>query len=106
MINAIKIALLPIAALALIAAPAAAETRSIEVSYAGLDLTSPAGVAAFDRRIAGAVRTICGSAGADLVSGHAVRKCRAQAFDSVGRQKTAVIAAAETRARSQVLASR
>lgn len=110
MINAIKTALLPItafgAALALIAAPAAAQTRSVEVSYSGLDLTAPAGVAELDRRIAGAVRSICGRAAADLTSRQQVKDCRAEAFGSVGRQKTAAIAAAQTQRQMQELASR
>lgn len=106
MIKAITTALLPIAALALAATPAVAETRSVEIRYAGIDLTAPAGVAELDRRIAGAVRQICGTAAGDLLARQQVRNCRAEAFGSVGRQKNAAIAAAQTQRQMQVLASR
>ena len=44
---------------ALLAAPAAARERSIIVSYADLDLTTPAGAAELDRRIEAAAEKVC-----------------------------------------------
>ena len=48
--------------LAFITTPASAETRSISVQYADLDLDSPAGLAALESRIQAAAQRICGRA--------------------------------------------
>jgi UrcA family protein len=51
-----------------------------EVSLAGLDLSSDAGVTMLDRRIARAVSEVCGRAdGREVVVASLARKCRAQA---------------------------
>jgi UrcA family protein len=56
--------------------PALADTQSIPVSFAGLDLTSPAGQATLNRRIGYAVRTICGTPDIrDLAATTAAREC-------------------------------
>ena len=46
--------------LAAFSTPASAETRSVQVQYADLDLTSPAGVATLEGRIEAAAKKICG----------------------------------------------
>jgi UrcA family protein len=43
-----------------IATPASAETQSVSVKYADLDLSSPAGMGALEGRIEAAARKICG----------------------------------------------
>jgi len=65
----------------LIAAPASAtgQERSVTVRYADLDLSSPAGKRALDRRIARATETVCGSyAGAGDQEAREIQECRAQ----------------------------
>ena len=59
-----KITTIALAALSLAAfsTPASAETRSVAVQYADLDLDSPAGMAALEGRIAAAAERICGKA--------------------------------------------
>lgn len=46
--------------LAAFATPASAETQSVSVTYADLDLDSPAGMAALESRIEAAAKKICG----------------------------------------------
>ena len=46
--------------LAVISTPASAETQSVAVQYADLNLSSPAGMAALQGRIEAAARKICG----------------------------------------------
>lgn len=48
--------------LATLSTPVSAETQSITVQYADLDLTSSAGMATFEGRIAAAAWKICGKA--------------------------------------------
>jgi UrcA family protein len=43
-----------------VSTPASAETQSISVPYADLDLTNPAGVVTLEGRIAAAAKRICG----------------------------------------------
>lgn len=101
------IAVLPLAALVLVAVPATAETYSVKVSYAGLDLTKPAGVAELDHRINRAVISICGSGGEiDLVARNEVRRCLKGAFDSVEKQRDIVIAEARSSSDRQQLAAK
>jgi UrcA family protein len=56
-----KIIVLALAALSLagVSTPAAAETMSVAVQYSDLDLSSPAGLAALERRIEAAAKRIC-----------------------------------------------
>ncbi len=61
----------------------APETVTVRISYADLNLASAAGRARLDRRIAGAARSICGSAFAtDLNMSALVSACRADAIAS------------------------
>jgi UrcA family protein len=79
---------LALAVLACAAVPAAAETARIPVSYAGIDLTTPAGVAALDARIADAVDEICGRPfPATLQQRSAIRRCQQEAQASVQSQR-------------------
>jgi UrcA family protein len=92
--------LLPLAILAatLSAAPAAAQQpvsadRTLAVRHADLDLTSPAGVAALDRRISAAVRLACGAASdADLHGKNRVQQCRADTLAGIAPQRAQAIA--------------
>ena len=69
-------------ALAAFATPAAAQTISVDVSYADLDLTSPQGQAVLDRRIHSAAREICGGneqrTGSRIVMNTKMRTCIAE----------------------------
>ena len=74
--------ILVIAALSVSAAvPALAQTSARRtVSYADLDLTTPAGRARLDRRVNAALETACGSyAGALDYEVHEIDRCRAEA---------------------------
>jgi UrcA family protein len=83
--------MMPVAFLAAATGPAAAETRAVAVSYADLDLSSPAGIAAFDRRVAASVKQVCNGGTRDLVEAAATRQCRAQASaNAKAQQRTAV----------------
>jgi len=80
------------------AAPAAASIAvpagSRIVSYADLDLNSPAGRARLEQRIGAAVRVICGEPlRGDLRNERAVRACRAATLANVVRPATAAIPA-------------
>ena len=87
------------------ASAAVASPSRIPVSYGGLDLTTPAGIAALDARIEGAVRRICGRAyPVELQSQADVHRCRAEARLSVQAQRGDALASAQNR-RTQ-LASR
>ena len=58
----ITIAALAALSLAAFSTPASAESRSVAVQYADLDLDSPAGMAALEGRIQAAAQRICGKA--------------------------------------------
>ena len=76
--------------------PPNAEERSQTVGFADLDLTTQQGIERFDRRIANAVRTVCGwEDPRDLAIKRAVRECRAQAFAGIADAREAVILAAQ-----------
>ena len=80
-----------------IAAPPAAPTRI--VSYADLDLASPAGRARLDQRLAAAARAVCGDAFAtDLRTLAQVRACRAEtlanAYAAAGLGSVEIVSAA------------
>lgn len=81
-------------ALALFAVPAA-EAPSVSVAYADLDLSSTAGRATLDRRIARAVDAVCPDTNAwRPAAADALRNCREAAF----RQAETVRAKAVARA--------
>lgn len=63
------------------ATPAFAQQRASQaVDLTGLDLSTPAGRARFERRIAGALDTVCGSyAGASSYEVAEIDRCRTQA---------------------------
>lgn len=76
--------------------PPNAEQQSQTIGFADLDLTTPQGVATLDRRIANAVRSVCGwEDSRDLPAQSAVRECRAKAFADVADEREAVILAAQ-----------
>jgi UrcA family protein len=79
------------------AAPALAqEDVSIHVSYADLNLASPAGAAVFHQRLDNAVTTICGRPGGrDLGQATIVKACRDNTGLTASRLERQAIAAAE-----------
>ena len=80
----------------LAAQPAAdAEQASIRVSFADLDLGSPAGRATFDRRIERAIDVLCGQPDRNLDMATPVFKCRAAAQASASPQRQLAVAAAQ-----------
>lgn len=97
MIKAILSASMLIAAA--IASPASARDfdTTVEIVRTGdLNLASPRGVAALDRRIAAAVSNICGSADTrDLVMSRAVQACRVATRASAADQRLTALAAAQ-----------
>jgi UrcA family protein len=88
--------------------PASAQSAapaSVAVSTADLDLHSPAGIAALDRRIQVAIRTLCGEASdVDVHGKNAVGRCRAETLATIAPQRAQAIALAR-RSTSTVLAS-
>lgn len=78
--------------LAIGGAPAVAQTGAFSVSYADLNLASPAGRATLDRRIGNAARAICGEAPTplDLRADRLVRACRAELTESARQQVSAI----------------
>lgn len=76
-------------ALALVAnaAPAAAETRSISVSYEDLDLSSPSGIATLHGRIQTAAKKVCGRAEVrEIADGLDQQRCMAAVSRSTSVQ--------------------
>lgn len=73
-------------------APALGQTGAFSVSYADLNLASPAGRATLDRRIGSVARMVCGEAPAplDLRAEGLVRACRAELAASARQQVTAI----------------
>ena len=102
--------LLSLAALAaaFTAMPASAQTpapATVAVSTADLDLRSPAGIAALDRRIHAAVHTLCGDASdVDIHGKNVVGRCRTATLAAVAAQRDQAIALAR-RSTATVLAS-
>lgn len=82
-------------ALAASAAPASAKTVSVDVAYADLDLTSPQGQSALDRRIDTAARHICGGdqqrTGTRIVDNAKMRVCVAEVKARAASQVAAVM---------------
>lgn len=72
-------------ALAAVSTPASAETKSVAVQYADLDLTSASGMATLEGRIAAAARKICGKPEARSVhDGADYQRCIDETHASVG----------------------
>ena len=70
------------------------EPVSRMVPYADLDLSTPAGLARFDTRIASAIEEACGSTVSVDLRGRAdIRRCRAEARASAAPQRERVLAA-------------
>jgi UrcA family protein len=98
------------AALALVAAPAAAQgpasaNAPLVVSYADLDLSSEAGVRALDRRIWTAVEQACGAVSDfDLAGKNQVRDCQDETLALARAQRDVAIAAAGGPAHIQLAA--
>ena len=99
--------LLPIAALVTVGA---AEARtpddvSIDVSYAGLDLSTPAGVAVFRGRVNQAINEICGWSDArDMATMQRIHQCRTKTANNLEPQITAQVEAAQERETARVTA--
>jgi UrcA family protein len=77
---------------AISAIPASAQGPATQsVSYAGLDLGTPAGRAALNRRVASAVEAVCGSyAGASGYETGEIDRCRAAARTGIETQLAAL----------------
>lgn len=89
--------LIPIILLASVAAANPAHAEGRIVSYADLNLSSPEGQAVLDRRIATAVRQICGRAyPIDLQSQRQVQRCRSETFADVQAQRNDALAQARS----------
>jgi UrcA family protein len=85
---------------ALCAVPAAAETISVPVSFAGLDLTSSNGQDTLNHRVQAAVRTICGTPDIrDLPAVNATRHCTIAALDQAHSRVQMAIAASQPNVR-------
>jgi UrcA family protein len=95
-----QIRYLPLVVIAAFAAtPAAADLGGRRVSYADLDLTTPAGIAALDARLDQAVRRVCGDPyPRDLIGRRDVERCRAQTRASIQGPRSAALAEARSRA--------
>jgi len=75
--------------------PAPAPVEVQVVRYADLDLATSEGRSALDRRLALAVRDVCGSASdADLHGKNVVRQCLAQTARAVSERREAALASA------------
>ena len=74
------------------AIPASAQRPVTQaVSHAGLDLGTPAGRAALNRRLASAIEAVCGSyAGASAYETGEIDRCRAAARTSIETQLAAL----------------
>ena len=81
-----KFVLIAVTAISLagLSTPASAETRSIVVSYADLNLDSPTGVAALESRMQVAAKKICGRTDRRLIyDGVDQRRCMRSAQESI-----------------------
>jgi UrcA family protein len=77
------------------AAPARESAATVHVAYRDLDLNSPLGVRALDRRIAGAAAQLCPDAPAvGMLRNLDVEKCRVAVRASAAHQRAVVIASA------------
>jgi UrcA family protein len=66
------------------------------VSYADLDLSTPAGIKTLDGRIGRAVRKVCGKAYMDLATSSNVRRCRKETLASVNHQRSQALASVQS----------
>jgi UrcA family protein len=89
-------AIVPIALFSTVAPSLAQEeTASVTVSYADLNLQTPAGAASLERRVHQAVYEVCGSEDdRDLSDWFAQRKCRADALKDARAKMNQAVAAA------------
>jgi len=101
-ISSTAIALVLASTAAVFCAPVHAETKSVEVSYSDLDLSTAAGVAALNGRIDRAVRKICGYASTSLTHRAMWKSCVAEARSSAQPQ----LALAITKANREAFAFR
>lgn len=87
--------------LAFTATPALAEPPVIAISTvqtSDLDLSSPAGQRALDRRLAQAAKEVCGTASdVDVKGKNEVRRCRAETLAGLAAERDQRIAAASDR---------
>lgn len=86
-----------IIAASLIAAQPAFAAEKVQhsqvVGYADLDLSSPAGIAALDGRIAGAIRKVCGRPYPDSLRARSdFHRCRVDTLAAVQTQRSAALA--------------
>jgi UrcA family protein len=115
----LKISLIAAVAVAVVTAAAAAAPAFAQdavsdivqrnVSYADLDLSAPAGVAALDQRIAMAVTQVCGHADLhDLGAWKAMQQCRVDARSKIEQTRNTLVASAKAQkaAKSVVLAAK
>jgi UrcA family protein len=80
-LTALGAAALAASALSAPATASPADETKVAVSYAGLDLASPADAARFDRRLKAAARSVCSDAPIlDLALSAKVEACRAEAL--------------------------
>ena len=80
------------------------EVRTEIVRYGDLDLTSPAGIATLDRRIAQAVLRVCSDGDAGVRARWSEQRCRREARRAASPQRSFALARANSG--SVVLASR
>ena len=90
--------LIPIVLVASLAGISSAQADTRRVSFADLDLTSPAGQAQLDRRLEDAVRQVCGSAyPVDLQTVTEVQRCRRETRANIQAQRNDALAQAHNR---------
>ena len=94
-----SISLVAALAVACLTTPVAAEPASsgmqVAISYADLDLASPAGAKTFDRRIRAAIDLACGpTSNVDPAGKTRVRDCRRTLSAAVAEQREHALAAA------------
>ena len=79
---------------ALTATPAIAQgANSVKVPYGDLNLGSPAGIAALDRRLDRAVKSVCGDAAIhDLSAQRRIERCRTDTWQSIQDDRQVAIA--------------
>ena len=83
---------------------AVAQSQSVTVSYGDLDLTTSAGIAAFDSRIDAAVERVCGQPSM-LSQRNAVSNCRAAARAQAQSQRSVLLARAQAGKNGTLIAS-
>ena len=93
------------ASLAAHQADGASEQQSVRVSFADLNLASPGGRAALDRRLSRAVDQVCGMAEpANLDQAAPIDRCRKAAQASASSQRQVAISTAQQRSTIQLAA--